>query len=212
VHLLVIVAALAVLHADGLQPHTHSAPSTVALNELVNRPVPLRTGIGSAHDAVSTSSTHAQAFYDQGLAYLHSFVWLEAARSFNQALRADPTLAMAHLGLTIAYTELNAPEAARTALERARALGASAGDHPGPMRGARRFSRSKRSPAPRARSATGTSRAGRRSRCSITIRSTPGRILPWRWSPNAAATRRRRAPNGRWRRSTGAAPMPAFPS
>ena len=91
--------------------------------------MPLRSGIGSAHDTVSTSSKRAQDFYDQGLAYLHSFVWLEAARSFNEALRADPKLAMAHLGLTIAYTELNAPAAARTALERARALGAAAGDH-----------------------------------------------------------------------------------
>ena len=52
------------------------------------RPVPIRTGIGIAHDAVSTKSKEAQAFYDQGLAYLHSYVWLEAARSFNQALRS----------------------------------------------------------------------------------------------------------------------------
>jgi tetratricopeptide (TPR) repeat protein len=152
VHLL-IVALLAVLETDGLnlqrsnsevlltsnfelapalgdhQHHTHPAAPARSLNELVNRPVPLRAGIGSAHDAISTSSTRAQAFYDQGLAYLHSFVWLEAARSFNEALRADPKLAMAHLGLTIAYTELNAPAAARAALERAKALGASAGDH-----------------------------------------------------------------------------------
>jgi len=91
--------------------------------------VPLRKGIGSAHDTVFTTSTPAQAFYDQGLAYLHSFVWLEAARSFNEALRADPKLAMAHLGLTIAYTELNAPAAARAALDRATALAAAANDH-----------------------------------------------------------------------------------
>jgi tetratricopeptide (TPR) repeat protein len=87
----------------------------------------LRSGIGSAHDPVSTSSQRAQAFYDQGLAYLHSFVWLEAARSFNEALRADPKLGMAHLGLTIAYIELNAPAAAAAALDRAKAL--AAGDH-----------------------------------------------------------------------------------
>ena len=97
--------------------------------ELAARPVPLRQGIGAAHDAVSTSSTHAQAFYDQGLAYLHSYVWLEAARSFNQALRLDANLAMAHLGLTIAFTELNAPAAARDALTRARALAAKANAH-----------------------------------------------------------------------------------
>src|SRR5207247_8939486 len=55
------------------------------------------------------------------------YVWLEAARSFNQALRLDPKLAMAHLGLTIAYSELNAAAAAHAALDRARALAAT--DH-----------------------------------------------------------------------------------
>jgi tetratricopeptide (TPR) repeat protein len=96
--------------------------------QLSQKPTTIRTGIGSAHDAVATSSKPAQAFYDQGLAYLHSYVWLEAARSFNQALRTDPKLAMAHLGLTVAYTELNAPAAARTALDRAKALTATAHD------------------------------------------------------------------------------------
>src|SRR5262245_33563982 len=96
--------------------------------QLAQKPLPLRKGIGAAHDAVSTSSKEAQAFYDQGLAYLHSYVWLEAARSFNQALRLDPTLALAHVGLTVAYTELNAPAEARAALERAQAIAAGAHD------------------------------------------------------------------------------------
>ena len=97
-----------------------------SLLDVAERPLPIRAGIGSAHDAVSTASREAQAFYDQGLAYLHSYVWIEAARSFNQALRIDPKLAMAHVGLSIAYTELNAPAQARTALERAQALAARA--------------------------------------------------------------------------------------
>ena len=86
------------------------------------RPVPLRSGIGAAHDDLDTRSKPAQAFYDQGLSYLHSYVWLEAARSFNQALTLDPRLAMAHVGLAIAYTELNAPAAAKAAIDRAHAL------------------------------------------------------------------------------------------
>ena len=113
-----------------LAMHQQAAPSaSAAVFTVANRPVPLRSGIGSAHDTVATSSKEAQAFYDQGLAYLHSYVWLEAARSFNQALRLDPNLAMAHLGLTVAYVELNAPAAAREALARARALGAKASEH-----------------------------------------------------------------------------------
>ena len=95
--------------------------------DVAERPVPLRTGIGAAHDVVSTTKKEAQAFYDQGLAYLHSYVWIEAARSFSQALRIDPALAIAHAELSIAYTELNAPEKARAALDRARTL--PAGEH-----------------------------------------------------------------------------------
>jgi tetratricopeptide (TPR) repeat protein len=98
-------------------------------DSLLTRTVPLRTGIGRAHDTVSTTVKEAQAFYDQGLAYLHTYVWLEAARSFNQALRLDPKLAMAHLGLTYAYTELNLPARATDALQGAQALGAGASRH-----------------------------------------------------------------------------------
>ncbi len=94
----------------------------VVPRELLERPVTLRSGIGRAHDEVTTGSSEAQAFYDQGLAYLHSFVWIEAARSFHQALRSDPRLALAHVGLSYAYVELNQPTEARQAIERARAL------------------------------------------------------------------------------------------
>jgi len=100
--------------------------------QLAEKPLPLRHGIGVAHDAVATSSKDAQAFYDQGLAYLHSYVWLEAARSFNQALRLDPNLAIAHAQLALTCIELNAPSAARdaqAALARAQALAPKASDH-----------------------------------------------------------------------------------
>src|SRR5262245_50143699 len=101
---------LAILLALARAAHAHPAPpASASLLEIAKRPLPIRTGIGSAHDAVTTSSKEAQAFYDQGLAYLHSYVWLEAARSFNQALRLDPNLAMAYAQLAIAFTELNAP-------------------------------------------------------------------------------------------------------
>src|SRR5213593_4522039 len=85
----------------------HQIPSVPA--DLLQRPLPLRNGVGEAHDAVSTTVPQAQAFYDQGLAYLHSYVWLEAARSFHHALRLDPDLAAAQAMVALAYTELNAP-------------------------------------------------------------------------------------------------------
>src|SRR5438128_675324 len=93
--------------------------------EILERPVALREGIGTIHEAVTTSSKEAQAFYDQGLAYLHSYVWIEAARSFNQALRIDPKLMMAYIGLSRVYSNLNDDMAARAALSQAQALSAN---------------------------------------------------------------------------------------
>lgn len=121
------VAFAASLVAVSAEQHTHGVPSIP--QELLERPVTRRSGIGRAHDAVFTTSGAAQAFYDQGLNYLHGYVWIEAARSFNQALRSDPNLAMAHLGLTFAYTELNKPDLAAEALARARQLAAAASPH-----------------------------------------------------------------------------------
>ncbi|MEP6782199.1 MAG: hypothetical protein ABI983_00940 [Acidobacteriota bacterium] len=108
-------------HADHVVP---SIPQ-----ELLERPVTIRTGIGTVHDDAGTKSAEAQRFYDQGLAYLHNYVWIEAARSFHQALRLDSTLALAHVGLSYAYIELNKPPQARQAITIAQTLAARAGDH-----------------------------------------------------------------------------------
>jgi len=127
-----VAALILALGSTNSAQDSHSVHRMPSLpRELVERPLALRTGVGGAHDAVSTSSREAQAFYDQGLAYLHSFVWIEAARSFHQALRLDPRLAMAEIGLSYAYVELNAPSEAHAAVERAKALAplASAHDH-----------------------------------------------------------------------------------
>jgi tetratricopeptide (TPR) repeat protein len=127
VALLCGLASVVSLLTASAQEHAHAIPSIP--QELLDRPVKLRSGIGKAHDAVSTRSADAQAFYDQGLAYLHGYVWIEAARSFNQALRIDSNLAIAHVGLTFAYAELNKPDLAASALSRAQALSAVAGPH-----------------------------------------------------------------------------------
>jgi tetratricopeptide (TPR) repeat protein len=90
--------------------------------DLLERSVPLRQGIGAVHDKVTTTIPEAQSFYDQGLAYLHSFEWIEAARSFHQALRLDPRMAMAYLGLSDAYLGLSDSAAAHAALLQAEGL------------------------------------------------------------------------------------------
>jgi len=96
--------------------------------ELLERPALLRDGLGPVHQSVTTSSSEAQRYYDQGLAYLHSYVWIEAARSFNQALRLDPKMAMAYIGLSRTYSGLTDPQAARKALTKAQSLASSVSD------------------------------------------------------------------------------------
>jgi tetratricopeptide (TPR) repeat protein len=115
------------LSAVGRQHAAHVVPAVP--QALLERAVPIRTGIGTAHDDAGTKSPEAQAFYDQGLAYLHSFVWIEAARSFHQALRHDAALALAHVGLSYAYIELSKPADATNAIATAQKLSANAEDH-----------------------------------------------------------------------------------
>ncbi len=113
---------LAAAQAD--DPHANCAKMGWVPQEILERPVALRSGTGNAHERVSTSSGPAQALYDQGLNYLHGYVWIEAARSFRQALRADPGLSMAWLGLSRVYSGLDDPQHARQALAQAEALAA----------------------------------------------------------------------------------------
>src|SRR3989442_9527879 len=96
--------------------------------EILERPVVLRKDIGNAHEKVATGSSLAQAFYDQGLNYLDSYVWIEAARSFNQALRLDPSLGAAYGGLCDVYVAMHDIKAARAALEKGRSLSADVTD------------------------------------------------------------------------------------
>ncbi|MFN2446810.1 MAG: hypothetical protein ABR606_14665 [Vicinamibacterales bacterium] len=94
--------------------------------DILEKPVPIRYGIGEVHERVTTTSPEAQAFYNQGVAYLHSYVWVEAARSFHQALRHDAALTMAYVGLSRAFSGLDDEPAAQTAIDRAGALAVSA--------------------------------------------------------------------------------------
>jgi hypothetical protein len=49
---------------------------------------------------VSTNSPECQKFFDQGLGYAYSYVWMESARSFETATRCDPDCALAWWGLS----------------------------------------------------------------------------------------------------------------
>jgi tetratricopeptide (TPR) repeat protein len=110
-------------------PHVACAAAPTYVPEgLLERPVPLRSGIGNSHEQVTTRSAEAQAFYDQGLNDLESYVWIEAARSFHQALRLDPNLVMAWIGLSRTYSGLDDSASARKFLDTARKLSSGASD------------------------------------------------------------------------------------
>ncbi|HZS47504.1 MAG TPA: tetratricopeptide repeat protein [Blastocatellia bacterium] len=59
-------------------------------------------GLGAQHHKVSTDNAEAQKFFDQGLLLVYAFNHEEAARSFQQAAKLDPQLAMAHWGVALA--------------------------------------------------------------------------------------------------------------
>lgn len=64
--------------------------------------VVLDPGLGSLHWAVSTPNAKAQAFFDQGMRYVYAFNHESAVRSFNEAVRLDPELAMGYWGTALA--------------------------------------------------------------------------------------------------------------
>ena len=118
VGVIVVVSAASYSAAvDALQTVPAGRERTLA--EIVAAPVALRDRIGRVDERVTTVSSEANAFYNQGVAYLHSFVWIEAARSFNQALRIDRNLAVADVGLSYALGELGLSREAREASDRA---------------------------------------------------------------------------------------------
>ncbi len=90
--------------------------------EVLERPITLRDNVGHVNDPVTTKNTEAKTFYNQGMAYVHSYVWIDAARSFNQALRLDPAIALAHIGLFRVFINLDDLKSAGEEVKQAQAL------------------------------------------------------------------------------------------
>jgi tetratricopeptide (TPR) repeat protein len=126
----VVVAWMAFGAAAFAQDDSHgcAAPPAYIPPDLLERPVTLRSGAGNSVEIVTTRSPDAQRFYNQGLNYLESYVWIEAARSFRQAIRLDPDLAMAYVGLSRVSSGIDDPSAARRYFEKAKTLSGSVSD------------------------------------------------------------------------------------
>lgn len=80
-------------------------------------------GMGQVRFPVTTSKPEAQAFFEQGVAQLHTYYYYEAERSFRQALKIDPGCAMAYWGMAMANQ--NNAKRAKAFLEKAEAGRAS---------------------------------------------------------------------------------------
>lgn len=65
-------------------------------------PMPLVDGLAPIHYPVTTQSTEAQRYFDQGLALLYGFEFEKAERSFKAASAADPACAMCLWGEALA--------------------------------------------------------------------------------------------------------------
>jgi tetratricopeptide (TPR) repeat protein len=102
----------------------HERIGTVS-RALLERPIALTTSAGRMHQEVTTASLEAQAYYDQGIAYLASYAFVDAGRSLHEALRHDPELAMARLQLAKVYANIDAIADTRRELEHATALAAA---------------------------------------------------------------------------------------
>jgi tetratricopeptide (TPR) repeat protein len=121
-----LLAAVAAAQED---PHAACAEVGWVPREVLDRPVTVRTGIGRAHEELPGATAEVQALHDQGLAYLHSYVWIEAARSFRQALRLDPSQALTWVALSRTWTGLNDDDAARKSQAEAERLAKDASPH-----------------------------------------------------------------------------------
>lgn len=113
----------------GAQQHGAHGATEVAEAD----PPQLRDDLGTWHRAIPTDSPQAQAYFDQGLRLAYAFNHEEAARSFAEAARLDPSCASCWWGLAVVQgANINQPAdaarnaAAREALVRAQRLVADA--------------------------------------------------------------------------------------
>ena len=65
-------------------------------------PAKILEGMGDTDMPVTTASAEARRFFNQGVAQIHSFWFVEAERSFVQAAALDPEMAMAYWGIAVA--------------------------------------------------------------------------------------------------------------
>jgi tetratricopeptide (TPR) repeat protein len=63
----------------------------------------LFTNLGNYHHKITTKSSKAQKYFDQGLRLIYAFNHDEAGRAFHEAARLDPNCAMAYWGIALTH-------------------------------------------------------------------------------------------------------------
>ncbi len=91
-----------------------------AFNEGPRQAAELIPGMAEIEFPTSTKSAIAQKFFEQGIAQLHGFWYLEAERSFRQVAKEDPQLAIAYWGMAMA--NVNNSDRARGFIDKAMEL------------------------------------------------------------------------------------------
>jgi tetratricopeptide (TPR) repeat protein len=111
-------------HHDGPAPTAAAAPV-------------LFDNLGTYHRPITTTSTRAQAYFDQGLRLVYGFNHYEAQAAFREAARLDPACAMCAWGIALTYgsnynspTDAERERGALAAVSQARTLVAARGTEP----------------------------------------------------------------------------------
>ncbi|HEY2125361.1 MAG TPA: tetratricopeptide repeat protein [Chthoniobacterales bacterium] len=125
---LVLIVGIGAALATSASPATPASPAKAPPPELI-------AGLGNVHHPVSTRSKQAQAFFDQGLNFVYGFNHDGARRSFEEAARLDPKLAMAWWGVALTLgpnynlpVDLEGEKAGYEAVQKAVALQANASE------------------------------------------------------------------------------------
>lgn len=98
--MLSIVTGFLVMPGIGIPLHAQASAESL----------PLQEGLGGHHYPISTDVAMAQRYFDQGLILSYGFNHAEAARSFREAQKLDPTCAMCYWGEALVLgPNINAP-------------------------------------------------------------------------------------------------------
>lgn len=100
---LALACCFSLLTLSAVQAQDNNAACHLPVKTIAaTAPAKLMDGYGKVHMPVTTKSAEAQAFFDQGLALLHSFWFYESDKSFERAAQLDPDCAMAQWGIAMA--------------------------------------------------------------------------------------------------------------